>query len=109
MTEPQIKNITIRLRMTDSEFNHLNDLVQESGMKQAEYLRQVILKPRIVSTEGMKEVLPELKRVGNNLNQIARNLNTGKYSPKMDDEVERIGKELDDVWRLLRQFVAGQA
>jgi hypothetical protein len=95
--------------MTAEDFEVMKNHVEKSGLKQAEYLRQVILKPRIISTEGMKEIVPELKRVGNNLNQIARAVNAGGYDPKMTDEVMRVGKELDNIWQLLRQFVAGQA
>ena len=102
----QTKQIVIR--MTEDDFKIVEQKVQESGLKQAEYLRQAILNPRIINTEGMKELVPELKRVGNNLNQIARVVNTGGYQAGMDSEVERIGKELDHIWQLLRRYATGQ-
>ncbi|MDR2357299.1 MAG: MobC family plasmid mobilization relaxosome protein [Oscillospiraceae bacterium] len=55
----------------------------------------------------MKALVPEMKRIGNNLNQIARSCNEG-YGV-VYDEVKQIKKEMGEVWRLLRQLAAGQA
>jgi len=98
------------IRMTESDYEATKKRVAESGMSQAEYLRQAILNKKIVSTEGMKAVIPELKRIGNNLNQIARVANEQRNVPAPSlAEIERIGKELDEAWRSLRRSAAGRA
>ena len=40
-----------------------------------------MLEKQIVNTDGIKELIPELKRIGNNLNQIAKRCNEGGVLP----------------------------
>lgn len=75
-------------------------------MSQQDYLTRAITQKEIISTDGVKELVPELKRIGNNLNQIARRCNEGNQATH--GEVEQIGKELNEVWRLLRQLAQGR-
>ena len=46
-----------------------------------EYILSCVLEKQIVNTGGIKELLPELKRIGNNLNQIAKRCNEGGMLP----------------------------
>lgn len=95
----------IVIRMTDQEHEAVKRKVEQSGMKQQEYLIKALTERQIVSTEGVKELIPELKRIGNNLNQIARSCNEGNQATHA--EVQAIGEELNGVWRLLRQLIRG--
>lgn len=90
------------IRMTDDEFNTVKEKVELSGMKQQEYLIKAITGKNITNTDGLKELTPELKRIGVNLNQIAKTCNQGNQASY--DEIQRIGKELNEVWQLLRQL-----
>jgi len=105
MARTQTKQVVIR--MTEADYEKMKRRVEKSGKNQAEYLRQAILKKEIVNTDGMKSLIPELKRIGNNLNQIARSVNEGR--PALFAEIQQMEKELGEVWRLLRQLTAGQA
>jgi hypothetical protein len=101
----QTKQIVIR--MTESDFTRLKKKVEQSGLSQAEYLRQAVLNKRIVSTEGITELIKELKRIGINLNQIARNSNTGTAATH--SEIQRISEDLGGIWLLLRRFLQERA
>lgn len=90
MSRTQTRQIVIRL--SEKDFLVLKEKVLLSGMSQAEFLRQAILKKKIVSTEGMRSIVPELKRIGNNINQIARKCNEG-YQPSYT-EIKKISVEL---------------
>lgn len=92
----------IVIRMTDDEFNTVKEKVELSGMKQQEYLIKAITGKHITNTDGLKELTPELKRIGVNLNQIAKTCNQGNQASY--DEIQRIGEELNEVWQLLRQL-----
>lgn len=91
--------------MTEQEMETVKKKVEQSGMNQQEYLIKALTQKEIVSTEGMKALLPELKRIGNNLNQVARSCNEGNLATR--EEVKAIGEELNGVWRSLRQLVHG--
>lgn len=71
----QTKNITIRL--TPDEYKLLQQRVANSKMKQSDFLRKSILNNYIISTDGITKILPEILRIGNNINQIARACNIG--------------------------------
>jgi hypothetical protein len=104
MGRTQTKQIVIR--MTEEEFAFMKKQVEKSGKSQAEFLRQAILKKKIVSTDGIKALLPELKRIGNNINQIARSCHKGNLDTY--EEVKHQGEELKEVWQLLRRLAQGQ-
>ena len=97
------------VRMTEGEFDLFNSLVNKSELNKSEYLRRAIFGNKIIIVDGVSLLIPELKRIGTNLDQITRSLNMGRFNATMIDEVFLIKKELDIVWQLLRQLVAGRA
>jgi F0F1-type ATP synthase beta subunit len=100
----QTKNITIR--MTEEDYIKLMARVKKSGMKQADFLRKAILNKNIVSINGVEMLIPELKRIGNNVNQIARYMNQGFYVH--EDAFKLVAGELRNIWQQLRSFAQGQ-
>jgi len=97
------------IRVSDEEYDAIKKKVQESGVSQQKFIIGAISEKSIINTDGIKEVIPELKRIGNNLNQLARKCNEGI---PIDDDTSRavqiIGKELNDTWRLLKQLAQGR-
>lgn len=104
MNRTRPKQIVIRMR--EEEFEKVKKQVEKSGMKQQDYLIKAITGKPITNTDGLKEFTPELKRIGVNLNQIAKTCNQGNQVSY--DEIHRIGEELNEVWRLLRQLAQGR-
>lgn len=97
----------ISFRVSEEEYEQLKKKIDESGKNQQEYILSCVLEQSIMNTDGMKELLPELKRIGNNLNQIARRCNEGGFLPS-EHEVRKHGEELNQVWQLLRQYLQKQ-
>ena len=62
----------LSFRVSEEEYQQLQEKISESGKNQQEYILSCVLEKQIVNTDGIKELIPELKRIGNNLNQIAR-------------------------------------
>jgi len=99
----------IVIRVNDYENALIKKKVEQSGVNQQQFLVKAATEKPIVNTDGIRGVVPELKRIGINLNQIAKKCNEGRY---IDDEtlhsVQTIGKELNDVWQLLKQLAHGR-
>ena len=73
----------------------------------APYLRDCALHKEIKIINGIEGVEYELRRIGNNLNQIAHALNgSGYYQYNLITENQ---KELNKVWQLLRRYLQKQA
>ena len=98
----------LAFRVSEAEYKLLQEKIAESGKTQQEYILACVLGKPVVNTDGIRELLPELKRIGNNLNQIARRCNEGGALPSTA-EVRKHGEELNEVWRLLKQYLQRQA
>lgn len=92
------------LRLSDSELDQLHEKVKQSGMKQQEYLLRTALDIPIRNTNGLKELLLELKRQGSNLNQIAKALNQRGYVDYNGD-LKRALEGQTEVWQLLKRYL----
>ena len=68
------------VRLTAEISKRLQELAAESGRRRSDVIRGLIAEGHIVQTtvpEANLKVLPDLRRVGGLLNQIARKLHTG--------------------------------
>ena len=74
----------IKFYVNDDELKILNKKIEKSKMKKSEYLRNCSLEKEIIIISSLDEVVYELKKLGININQIAKML-----------------KELSKVWQLL--------
>lgn len=93
----------VKVRLSEEEYCALVLTCNDLGMTQSEYLRNCIMERPMVNMGEMKDLMTELKREGNNLNQIARTLNGMGYVS--DKAIEQAVKELGEVWLQLRQFL----
>lgn len=97
----QTKNITIRL--TPDEYKILQQRVANSKMKQADFLRKSILNNYIISTDGIAKIMPEILRIGNNINQIARVCNLGNQP--MFCEIQKQTEILNNIYLKIIDFL----
>ena len=104
---PKRKNV-VKTRLDDAELFVLDWRAEQSGISRSEYLRGLIFgsfHPTIRVTCHDDETLAEIgklttamDRIGNNLNQIARRLNTydAPY-PELSEEVKNAISDLTDL------------
>lgn len=98
----------VNFRVSSDELAELKSLVKSSGMRQQDYLLRAALKPQTprqianqqADLELLRELMAELGRDGNNLNQIAKRLNMGDaHAAAMIDDMY---KEMVVLWQSLR-------
>ena len=53
----------LSFRVSEEEWELLQQKISESGMNQQQYILSCVLGKEIVNTDGIKEIVPELKRV----------------------------------------------
>lgn len=74
------RDISIQFRVNKVEFEYLKELVEASGLERGHYIRREILKSEPVIKRKMPEVNQktyiQLSSLGNNLNQVAKKLNS---------------------------------
>lgn len=98
----------IVIRVSEEELEQIKEKVQQSGKSQQQYIIESLTQSNIVNLDGLKEIYPELKRQGNNLNQIAKKLNENGYVD-YKKELPNTMKEVREVWQLLKQYLQKQA
>ena len=68
------RNKQFVIRLSDSEWNHLNELVKYSGQSRESYLRMCIngLVPRPAPSVELVEVIQVLRQIANSLSDISK-------------------------------------
>ena len=90
--------------LTDQELTALNNRISQSRCKTfSAYARKVLLNPNMtfltIDTSNYDDLVFELKRIGNNLNQIARTVNQTHILTPSDREflMQGIGQLIKEV------------
>lgn len=101
------KKKEIKIRLTNEDFNHLNQLVQESNLSRESYVRMCIngLVPRPAPSVELVEVIQVLRQIAESINGIAGAV---YKQNKMDDSVymenyEALQKQINEIMLLIRQ------
>ena len=95
------------VRLSESELEALQKKIRKSNLIQNEYLVKAVLNKKIVVVEGLDNVHLELKKIGNNINQLTKSVHQGKIN--CNDDLKEINKELGQLWQSLNQLVRKQA
>ena len=83
-------------RLSEEEAKELQKKIEKSGISQQDYILKSVLNKPITNTDGIKELIPELKRQGANLNQLEKKLNEKGYID-YKKELPQLEKELKEI------------
>ncbi len=88
-------------RLTEEEYKIIKAKVAEAGISQQQFLLKTALKKEIVHIKEFHELIFQIKKIGINVNQIAKRANeTGHIS---EADMEEVKGGLEQVWLLLNQ------
>ena len=103
MSEKQkrVRNKSFTIRLTNNEHKQIVSVMKNSKIpSQHEFFLTMIINKPIVVIDGLMEILPELKKQGTNINQIAKVLNeTGQI-----ETYERFKNVMNRHWGVLGQL-----
>ena len=104
--ESERRTRTIGVRVTEAEAEELRERSQAARLSMGAYMRRRALGQRVRVAASRRlgaAELRELNRIGVNLNQMARALNSGAVSPSAETQeaVERVGE-------LVAKLLAGE-
>jgi len=83
--------------LSDSEMSVFKTKISNTNLNQSAYIRKSILDKNITVIPGIRDFTIELKRIGNNLNQITRLANEGSLKV-INDDLKDIEYDLKAVW-----------
>lgn len=99
--EKEVKTERITIRFTHSEYKKLKDKVGESNIKMANYIQKVSLRHKINCKTDLL-VLNQVRKIGANINQIAKIANAEKSVSKSAD---LLSSELNTLKNMLQQVI----
>lgn len=76
--ENRKRNITLSIRLTAEEKQALKKKADQANLSMTDYLLRCSSRKKI-RVINMNKVIVEMKRGGNNLNQITRRINSGEF------------------------------
>ncbi|WP_283697275.1 plasmid mobilization protein [Clostridium perfringens] len=100
MIENRKREKQIKFYVNEKEYDQIKKKVKKSKLKQQEYLIKSALNKKIIVIDGLKEILLELSREGNNLNQIAKKINEGGQK-----DIKEMKNKLNNLWNLIEKIL----
>ena len=92
------KDKIITIRVSEKEKSGLIEKSKIAKLSLSEYLIEQGLDKDIVIVDGLNEVVTELRRIGNNINQLTYLVNSGRiYTVDLSEVKQEIGK----VWSVI--------
>lgn len=103
----KIRNQEIHFLLTEEEFQHLKQKMQEAGIRnRSAYIRKMTLDGYVVKLDisDIQQMISLLRRSSNNLNQLARKANADGsiYGAEIADMQEK----QNEIWELAKEIAA---
>ena len=95
------KTEILRTRVSHEEREQIESKALSSYRTVSRYLRDVALDKPIVIVQGIDDLVDELRRIGNNLNQITRAVNAGLISAV---DLNETREEMKMIWQSLNSL-----
>lgn len=101
------RNHEIKIRLSDDELKKVNEAVEKSNLSRESFLRLLLngYVPRFIPAYDFQNVISQLRRIGNNLNQISVVAHkTGAIDViRHKNEVSNLKNEIVELKRLMSQ------
>ena len=90
------RNITLTVRLTEEEKAHIVNMAKKANLSKTDYIVELSKLVPIVVPENVKPLLIELRRIGNNINQIATRANMDIYQRENFEGIRNELKKIND-------------
>ena len=106
MAKKRVRSLRQEFFINQEEEQLISEKMQEAGIKnKSAYFRKMMLDGYIIKQDfaAVKDVVYELNRIGNNLNQMTKIANT--YGDVYLSEIKSVKKDIEKIWQLLSSKV----
>ena len=100
MSKQRRRDQTLTVRLTAKEKQHIQERAAKAKMSVTDYLVALSIKTEIRVSENLKPLLVELKRIGNNINQLAAKANSGVKVIDLHDVLQAQRELLDALMQI---------
>jgi len=90
--------------LDDREYMTFRDKKSKTYYNQSEYIRKCVLDKKITVIPGIRDLIVDLKRIGNNLNQLTHSVNAGEVTV-LGNNLKEINDDLAITWESLSMVI----
>ena len=103
MSDNRKRNQTLTIRLTAAEKDAIVRNAAKAHMSLTDYIVAASLMTEIYVAEDTRPLITEMKRIGNNLNQISMKINAGAFTSYNFQEVIEMQKNIyEELYRISR-------
>ena len=102
----QNKNKHFNFRVNEKEYNKIKSKIEKSELNTSEYLLKTAMNKEIIVIDGLEEIIMQLRKIGNNINQLTKLCNQGRIT---NINLEDVKKEMKSIWQLLNLLIQKQS
>lgn len=99
------KDKKINIRLTEKEKNLIESKAKKYNMTITKFIVSSCLKDKIIIINGLDKIDTELRRIGNNINQLTRLANERIIT---EVNLKELRMEVNNIWQLLKQLAQKQ-
>ena len=101
----QNKNRHFNFRVNEKEYNKIKSQIEKSKLNTSEYLLRTAMDKDIIVVDGLEEIIMQLRKIGNNINQLTKLCNQGSIT---NVNLENVKEELKNIWQSLNLLIKSQ-
>ena len=101
----QNKNRHFNFRVNEKEYNKIKSKIEKSKLNTSEYLLRTSMDKDVIVINGLEEIIIQLRKIGNNINQLTKLCNQGRLT---NINLEDVKKEMNSIWQLLNLLIQNQ-
>ena len=103
MSENRKRDVTLTIRLTAAEKDAIVRKAAKAHMSLTDFLVASALTTEIYVAEDTRPLITEMKRIGNNLNQISMKINAGAFQSYNFQEVIDLQRDIyEELYRISR-------
>lgn len=104
----ELRTVDIRCRMTEAEAEQVRAAAEASGLRLADYTREVLLRggPKVIP-EINRQAWAEFARTASNLNQTMHAINSGQMTADVDDLARQVADVRETLDRVRLMLIGG--
>ena len=103
MENKRKRSETLTIRVTEKEKQYIKKRAEKAGLSVTDYIVRLSLETPIFIPVNMQPFLLELKRIGNNINQLTKKVNAKVFSSYNFEEfikaIDKLTEHIGDIGR----------
>ena len=98
------KTEIVTFRLSPEEYDLLKTKTQNTELSQSDYIRKCLENKPVVKVYQPRELLRQISRIGNNINQIARVANSSGIIN--DGNLWKVNQDVKELQRTMHEFIS---